>query len=288
MLTNGGPLLRDKQFLLAHDSATGYVGAGATSASGVPMTAAFIKTQSRDFQGQLNCGARALDLRLGFERAGEPLKFQHDRFYMDQTVESTMPSVLNWAKEHPTELVILLLSHCQHGSGSTACNGDFSKPFLDLGINVISDAPKLAGMTLAEAETLATQQNGGRVLAVFADDQFVDSTFPAAQNVITEGVSFGWNWNALWGYADSELGRSHDRPWQLQLIWQETAAVIASYGGVGYSIEKQTINSHINTQIAEKAEAGYLKNANFVLANFVDQEGQRISQAFGSPSRDTC
>lgn len=285
-------LLREKQFLLAHDSATGFVGAGATSPAGIPLPKQFLQTQERNFVGQLNCGARSLDLRLGFERAGEPdLKFHHAQFYMnDQTVANTMPSVISWANAHQTELVVLLLSHCFRGENGGDCTQDFAKPFTDLGIQVVTDKAKLADMTVQEAEKLATLQGGGKVLAVFADDSFVDSTFSAAQNVITKRGFFStkWNWNLLWEYTNKVKSQTHTRPWQVQGIWQETAAVIESYLGVGYSIKKQTTESKINTKLAEKAEAGYFKGSNFLLMNFVDQEGQRISQAFGASVTDTC
>jgi hypothetical protein len=67
-------LLREKQFLLAHDSATGYVGND--------LDRNEIKAQEKNFAGQLNCGARALDLRLGFQKSGGPLKFHHGPVYM--------------------------------------------------------------------------------------------------------------------------------------------------------------------------------------------------------------
>ena len=101
-------LLRDKNFLLAYDAATGYVGADVERNQ--------IKAQETNFVGQLNCGARALDLRLGFQQSGGSLKFHHGPIYMqDQTVANTMPDVMQWAADHPTELVLLLLSHCFTG-----------------------------------------------------------------------------------------------------------------------------------------------------------------------------
>ena len=75
-------LFRDKKFLLAHDAATGYtntvkqVAVPAASMddprfskplepANIPIQ--FVQTQYSGFTDQLNCGARALDLRLGFE-----------------------------------------------------------------------------------------------------------------------------------------------------------------------------------------------------------------------------
>jgi hypothetical protein len=284
-------LLREKQFVLAHDSATGYVGDDIERNQ--------IKAQEKDFVGQLNCGARALDLRLGFQNSGGPLQFHHGPFYMtDQTVPNTMPGVRDWAAAHPSELVLLLLSHCFIGTDSKGCDSAFTTPFTDLGIKVVTNATQLAGMTVAEAEALAKLPNdGGMVLGILADDAYVDSTFGDAGGVVTYGpLGSGqpkdpnWNWDGLWSYADKVVvGSAHGKPWMVQGIWQETGDVIASYLLFGYSILGQTGDSSINSKLADKVEAGYFSGANFLLINKVDDQGQRIARAFGAnTSIDTC
>jgi hypothetical protein len=134
-----------------------------------------------------------------------------------------------------------LLSHCFTGKDSTGCDGAFAKPFTDLGIKVITDSAQLAAMTISDAEKLATLGNGGMVLATFADDSFVDSTYGDTGKVVTYGpLGFGqpkqphWNFDALYSYSDKVLGTNHTKPWMVQGIWQETGDVIASYLGVGY------------------------------------------------------
>ena len=59
--------------------------------------------------------------------------------------------------------------------------------------------------------------------------------------------------------------------------------------GLGFSIEQQSKASQINEKVAEKAEAGYFKNASFLLLNFVDQAGARIAEALGAKvDHDSC
>jgi hypothetical protein len=108
-------LLREKRFLLAHDSATGYVGNDVERNQ--------IKAQETNFVGQLNCGARALDLRLGFQNSGGPLKFHHGPFYMqDQTVENTMPGEGPNSRKSPgrppPSLLILFTKQLYNGLAS--------------------------------------------------------------------------------------------------------------------------------------------------------------------------
>jgi len=151
-------LLRNKPFVLSHDAATGYDGGGTP----------FLKTQNMGFTGQLNCGARALDLRLGYKTSEEQdkreLKFHHGVYMSQQTVAKEIGGeVMEWAKKNPDELVILLLSHCKVGGGPTDGGGDcdapFFEPFKTLGIKVVENAEELKKMTVKQAEELA--QIGG-------------------------------------------------------------------------------------------------------------------------------
>lgn len=310
------PLLRDKHFLLSHDAATGYVGLGVFSPDSlIPATANFIKTQDRGFAEQLNCGARALDLRLGFENQNGPLKFHHAKYYMeDQTVQNTMPEIKQWAQENPDELVILLLSHCFGGvkqlEGMCKAHEEkITEPFTNAHIRVVTNRSALQDMTVMEAEQLARLKGGGMVLAIFADDEYVDSTYEAAINNGVVGTydqangTVDYHWDALWSYAAQEL-YPHPGLWQLQGIWQETDAVRDSYkfsitggnivqdfnflGEFFYSIEGQTEESGINTRLREKVEAGWFEKGNFLLMNFVSTEGTRIAHSFGASSKGTC
>ena len=198
MRAKGSAMLREKPLLLAHDAAMGYVGRD-------DVRGPWIKTQSKDLVGQLDCGARALDLRLG--NINGAVRFHHAGAYVDQGVDDTIPSVVDWANNHTSELVLLLLSHCYTGKDPNrqGCDGYFQRPFGDLGIHVVNDAPRLANMTLAEAEQLATLAGGGKLLAILADDAYVDSTFGAANShkvwwygPLGVGGPKSLNFKALW------------------------------------------------------------------------------------------
>ena len=85
-------------------------------------------------------------LQIMDNNTGALLKLQ-EAYMQEQTVANTMPGVLQWAGEHPTELVLLLLSHCLNGHDSTTCGSSFSKPFTDLGIHVITDSAQYSEHT---------------------------------------------------------------------------------------------------------------------------------------------
>ena len=340
---SSGLLFRDKKFLLAHDAATGYTntvkqvsvpaasrddprfGRGQPEPPIVPIQ--FVQTQYSGFTDQLNCGARALDLRLGFENpSSSSLTYHHDVYYWSNVtqsdVHSTLPEILTWARHNPTELVVLLLSHCFNGIQKTNCDDKFTAPFTNVNITVVTNRTTLQTMTVAEAEQLAkvnappgnSEDNGsgGMVLAIVAptDDRSVDSTYdaaiaddvtgratPSADNSNTCVVDY--NYAGLWKYTAAQLDAKHTIPYQLQGIWQEIGDVIASYGqhcGVypqgllEFSIKKQTLESGINTELANKvvSSSSWFQNGNFLLMNFVGTEGPRIGTAFGATSKEMC
>ena len=118
-------LLRNKPSVLTHDAATGYAN---SAESAIP----YLKTQSMGFSDQLKCGARALDLRLGYFYAkndwieserqrkfgDQELQFHHGQYIRDtvNVRQQIGDEVVGWSKENPNELVILLISHCKTGA----------------------------------------------------------------------------------------------------------------------------------------------------------------------------
>merc|ERR1740133_759666 len=114
--------------LMAHDAAMAYAGYMEGRTEGVPCyqwkTQAF--SSSAPFMGKagqhpsgfsslLNCGVRALDLRLtkGGSCAGKGIGqvcMHHSlNAIEDQTFESELQTIVDWAKYNPTELVLLKL-----------------------------------------------------------------------------------------------------------------------------------------------------------------------------------
>ena len=130
--------------LASHDAATGYMGTA-------DVRATWMQTQWTSLPTQATCGSRALDLRLG--AINGTAKFHHGSFYLSQqTVEGSMADMVNWAAAHPSELVLLMGSHCQccksyssittegvDCSGCSCASDTFTKPFSNNGIHVLTD-----------------------------------------------------------------------------------------------------------------------------------------------------
>lgn len=90
--------------IMAHDAATGYL-------EGTDFITQWAKTQSTDMVGQLQCGARALDVRPLLLRNGT-LVMHHGFVDVPQKLEDGVREVQRWSRRHRTELVLLYFSKC--------------------------------------------------------------------------------------------------------------------------------------------------------------------------------
>ena len=101
--------------LATHNAGTGYF----AGAGGFREHA--LVDQSTDLVTQLNCGVRAFDFRIGtYVSSGvrTPLLFLHGQdgyaFIQEEfaTVRRAMTDVVDWAMEHPSELLVFMLKNC--------------------------------------------------------------------------------------------------------------------------------------------------------------------------------
>jgi hypothetical protein len=128
---NPNLLLSEASFLLSHDAATGYMTRNVRSKSGLARR--YTQTQvTSTFYDQLDDGARALDIRPLLLKNGT-IVFQHGVIRIDNVdIYTAMEHVLQWCKDNPSELVLLLPSHFAYESTTTVSfssrttNGDGS------------------------------------------------------------------------------------------------------------------------------------------------------------------
>eukprot|EP01051_Picozoa_sp_SAG22_P013968 SAG22_NODE_1631_length_3936_cov_2.342716_1_plen_222_part_00 len=114
-------LLTETAFLMTHDSATGYLKPGGTQWN------RWMQTQETTLVGQLNCGARAIDLRPTWQH-NRTLFMHHDFLVPNETLADAVGSVLRWAAERQQagrerELVLLYVSHCDEDDVERAPGG---------------------------------------------------------------------------------------------------------------------------------------------------------------------
>lgn len=105
-------LLREAPMLMTHDAATGYIGFWDPRKK-------LLKTQEVGFQGQLDCGVRAFDLRL-VKMLDDKAHFHHlpgegvpaNVGAIDQHLEGELPVFKKFGSAHPDDIVVLYISHC--------------------------------------------------------------------------------------------------------------------------------------------------------------------------------
>merc|ERR1719253_1050984 len=93
---------------MTHDAATSYYG---ETCSWKHLKANYVVTQSPgSLATQLDCGARAFDLRP-FVHNGR-LIMHHGPARIDHDLASALSDALGWVQTHPDELVLIYGSHC--------------------------------------------------------------------------------------------------------------------------------------------------------------------------------
>jgi hypothetical protein len=90
--------------IMAHDAATGYL-------DGTDLITQWAKTQSTGLFGQLQCGARALDIRPLLLRNGT-LVMHHGFVDVPRKLEDGIAEVIDWSRRHRRQLVLLYFSKC--------------------------------------------------------------------------------------------------------------------------------------------------------------------------------
>jgi len=159
--------LRNVAMLMTHDAATGLV-----PLTDVRNVGGFFRTQNIDLLAQVQCGARALDLRLiwtvkvsagmsATRNAG--LYFHHGGKggLIDYSSFAEQLHILkSWGQSNPNELLILTVTNC-HMGGIIRCDGSASDPPTEAvkkaGVAYVGRAEKeiVKGMTYADALTYA-------------------------------------------------------------------------------------------------------------------------------------
>ena len=240
-------LLTQLPMLMAHDAATCYAGYSAGQMSGYKCYQ--WKTQAFDsrapfmgraghmpsgFTSLLDCGTRALDLRLTKDGPctilGLGVVCMHHAGLQieDQTFESELLTIVQWAARNPTELVLLKLrpDNADAPAAIQAALDTYN----------ITSLPRCSvrggvDWTVEQARRRARLPNGGMILATWApalpngqpaDESCVDDNFVPSMGYdpADANSSFG----ALWMYADEVVKRQgRSRKFQeLQLMWQST------------------------------------------------------------------
>ncbi|KAF4677387.1 hypothetical protein FOL47_001973 [Perkinsus chesapeaki] len=123
------------------------------------------KNQVGDLQQQLDCGARAFDLR-GACRDDGVVRIHHGIFVINVPLQRALQDLITWAGTHPDEL--LLVQYQQYLPDTEECRREVGNVSESLGLMKSfggSGMPcdELRGLTVGDAKRLGRLANGGHV-----------------------------------------------------------------------------------------------------------------------------
>ena len=295
---------------MAHDAATCYAGFESGTVAGISCyqwkthafkaNAPFMHAAGHipsGFSSLLNCGARALDLRL---TRGGPCTRQgigqvcmhHSALNIkDQTFESELGTIVNWCARNPTEIVLLKLVPDDMDADSPAIQAA-------LDAHKIRSVPQCDGhgvdpatWTLEHARDLSRLPDGGLLLATWdscVDDNFLPSI---AYNPLDPSESF----RKLWRYTNDTVHRRgrEGKFQEVQQIWQSKQTFedyVAAYPlhaldpqPFKYGNLESTQDSQINRRVLERISLHLGAPAlNLVKINDICLHGLEIARAIGT------
>lgn len=261
---------------MAHDAATGMLEPNHIAVY------KYAQTQRGNLPEQLNCGARALDLRLILIKG--KLEFHHGGVRIDYAFERGMNDLKEWLKEHPQELVVL----------NWACHGGYScwealkDELSSLNLPALVEAcDTLNDLTIHDARGMASVEEGGFLLSMKScPEENYDPTIECwglGHNKIYGCIDEKKNdypFAQFWNYIDTTVASHGDNPWMIQAHWQtslESAALGELFKSSLINDEKK---SGINSRFTEAIQGGRVKGSvlNFVEVDYVCDGGLELFQ----------
>ena len=175
-------LLSGASFVLSHDAATGFIKPGFSRAG---ISSVYSKTQEGILYEQLDSGARALDLIL----ANGTTIFHHGAIRIHVAFESAIEEVVRWAKDNPTELVLLLTSHFsyensfQYDDDPDAMITALESIYTSFGISYLT-CGDIYGWTIGDAKEGAALSGGAHGYLLAVDGRDFSGTGCAKENYV--------------------------------------------------------------------------------------------------------
>jgi hypothetical protein len=269
----------------AHDAATGYLEYNrVTHPINTWTITQGASDRSNAITDQLNCGARAFDLRPHVNKKGE-LIFHHDVIEVNVPFSQAIQELVTWSGSHTADedLVLAIISHCD----GSDCVDLTTKALAAAGVPV-ADCGQVSSMTLRSALNQSKLSNGGHVLAVFdcVDDNWVQTVTCSGRkdrrlaekvqesnaNVsmlkansidgfytcYTNDDTHSFPVDRMFNYLKdvSKSGSNGGRLYSMQALWQETKTTV-EIGELHFSsLLLDEKNSKLNQQVTDAVKQG--------------------------------
>jgi hypothetical protein len=283
--------------IMPHDAATSYY-ADKTCEGVATAESDWVMTQNPGtWTSQLNCGARAFDLRL-LSNDGQ-LIAHHGSVDIKVKVSDLLNELKTWQGKNPNELVIVYGSHC---------TGDNCAKMFQDALSVASvpllQCSQISRLTLGSALQIGSllavsgcvQENYDSSISCYgegADEEpFELRQRPNYQPNSLFDNCHGSNsqqfFDALWdhvGKISDGRGKNQSDLWMAQAHWQYSASSIAQGTAMDSCILKDESEANVNSKLADKIVAGQFPHINFLEVDNVcdsDQSGMKLFAALRS------
>uniref|UniRef100_A0A0G4HZH1 Phosphatidylinositol-specific phospholipase C X domain-containing protein n=1 Tax=Chromera velia CCMP2878 TaxID=1169474 RepID=A0A0G4HZH1_9ALVE len=165
------PLLSDLRVLCSHDAGTGYLRESGYLKGTSPLYK-WARTQDSPFKKQLECGARAFDIRAALTQSSsssfssggneERLQMHHGQVAIDFLLKEAVLEIVDWLGQegNDEELVFLYVAECSH----KGCDAAVAQMSSELGVPLFDDCMEIANMTVKEARERTRLPSGGHLM----------------------------------------------------------------------------------------------------------------------------
>lgn len=264
--------------IMAHDAASGEI---------VPerdhIVSDWTKTQSSGLIDQLNCGARSFDYRPILKDS--TLYAHHGGIVIYVPMESSLQDIIGWSEAHPSDLIILYISHYE-GDG---CQEEAVKLLQKYSVYTVQDCNQLKNLTYGDALNLSMLVNGGHLLALFdCTNEFYDDSINCYNAKYTcydswpkgtSSIPFDNLSTYLLTTTKSNPTVSSPDTWMAQAHWQSTAGSVTLGTLHNSSIVQDERRSGINTWINKQVLNQAFIYLNYLELDEVCDQGNEISQS---------
>lgn len=269
--------------IMSHDAATSYYSPWTCTL--VRLKANLLMTQTPGtLTSQLNCGARALDLRP--YSVGSKLISHHGPAKIYVNYIDMLKEVIQWASRNPNELVVVYGSHC----AGAKCSKMFRDAVSSAEIPLIK-CQDIANLTLGSAHKRGRLPIGGSILAVWGctvenfDPKITCYPELWENTTLADGINdnhtvkdprflsscYGANaqkaFDPLWAYMSSVCdghGKQQGLFWMAQAHWQQDVSSMAQSELHLSCALKDDALSHLHEKLVQKISQGLFSHINFL------------------------
>jgi len=259
-----GQKFNEYEIIMAHDAATAMLSLQPT-AHGSEILNPYAQTQANGtLYDVINCGARALDLRVN--RTNAEIKFHHGGVKIAYNVSDAILDVVKFLKQNQEELIVLYWT-----CNDELCYEVLNQTLSQLNIPLLyGNCTGLANLDVSEVRRVSEVNTGGSLLSLEEDciEQNYDKQIQCwGEKYSCIGDNSEVSFNKFWEYMNRTYEKDYtNKLWMIQAHWQYDGTSVVVGTLHGSSILDDTLKSEITEKFRSRVETMYSS----VKHNFVE------------------